>query len=121
MENLEEKQVWGKGNVEDQEFGFGQVSFELPVKLQMEAPRRWLDIRTCCPAVQVFMLLILPDGPQLRYRNEYRSGWSMSHCRTPGSLVCFLLPQHVLHGLCSLWSPEGPGQWGIRFVSSGFS
>lgn len=49
MENLEEKQVWGKGNVEDQEFGFGQVSFELPVKLQMEAPRRWLDIRTCCP------------------------------------------------------------------------
>lgn len=38
-----------KGNVEDQEFGFGQVSFELPVKLQMEAPRRWLDIRTCCP------------------------------------------------------------------------
>lgn len=39
----------GSGNVEDQEFGFGQVSFELPVKLQMEAPRRWLDIWTCCP------------------------------------------------------------------------
>lgn len=38
MENPEEKQVWGRETVEYQEFGFGQVTFELPVKLQMEAP-----------------------------------------------------------------------------------
>lgn len=36
VENLEAKQIWGRKSVEDKEFAFGHVRFELPVKLQME-------------------------------------------------------------------------------------
>lgn len=68
MENLEEKQVWGKRSVEDQEFGFGQVSFELPVKLQMETPRRWLDVRTCCSVLSGLHVVDITLWPSVQVK-----------------------------------------------------
>lgn len=65
MENQKEKQVRGRESVENQEFGFGQVTFESLVKILMEMPRRWLDIGTCSPVLSRLNVVNLTCAPSV--------------------------------------------------------